>query len=81
VDRVLTSGGARTAAAGSAAIAALVRQAAGRIVIVAGGGVNGESAGSLVARTGVDEIHARCEADGGRIRGIVAALRNRQSVP
>jgi len=81
VDRVLTSGGAPTASAGAGTIAALVRQAAGRIVIVAGGGVNGESAGSLVARTGVDEIHARCEADGARIRGIVAALRNRQSVP
>ena len=81
VDRVLTSGGARTAMAGAGTIAALVRQAAGRIVIVAGGSVSGESAVSLVAGTGVDEIHARCEADGARIRGIVAALRNRQSVP
>ena len=76
VDRILTSGGARTAMAGAETIAALVRQAAGRIVIVAGGGVNGESAASLVAETGANEIHARCEADGARIRGIVAALRN-----
>jgi copper homeostasis protein len=62
--------------AGAETIAALVRQAAGRIVIVAGGGVNGESAASLVAETGANEIHVRCEADGARIRGIVAALRN-----
>jgi len=78
VDRVLTSGGARTAMEGAEAIAGLVRQAAGRIVIVAGGGVSSESAASLVAGTAVDEIHARCEADGARIRGIVAALRNGQ---
>lgn len=76
VERVLTSGGARTAMAGTESIAALVRQAAGRIVIVAGGGVHGESAASLIAGTGVDEIHARCERDGTRIRGIVATLRN-----
>jgi copper homeostasis protein len=48
VDRVLTSGGARAAAAGSAAIAALVRQAGSRMSIVAGGSVCGESVAALV---------------------------------
>jgi copper homeostasis protein CutC len=54
-----------------------VRQAAGRIVIVAGGSVSGDSVAALVRETGVGEVHARCEADGARIRGIVAALRER----
>jgi copper homeostasis protein len=60
VDRVLTSGQAATAADGSATIARLVRQAAGRIEILAGGGVNEENAAALFAATGVREIHARC---------------------
>lgn len=60
VDRLLTSGQAATAADGSATIARLVRQAAGRIEILAGGGVNEENAAALVAATGVREIHARC---------------------
>lgn len=75
VDRVLTSGGAPTAAAGTAALARLVRQAGDRIVIVAGGGVSGAGVRQLVRETGISEVHARCEADGARIRGIVDALR------
>ena len=76
VARVLTSGGAPTAAAGAATIAALVQQAGSRIEIVAGGSVSGASVVSLVRDTGVTEIHARCEADGARIRGIASALQN-----
>lgn len=75
VDRVLTSGGAPTAGAGTAALARLVRQAGDRLGIVAGGGVSGAGVEQLVRETGVTEVHARCEADGTRIRGIVAALR------
>ena len=59
VDRVLTSGQARTALAGARVIAALVERAAGRLVILAGGGVDAGNARRVVARTGVKEIHVR----------------------
>lgn len=57
MDRVLTSGAAADAAAGLGLIAALVKQAAGKIVIMAGGGVNAENARQIVADSGVREIH------------------------
>ena len=59
VDRVLTSGQSRTALAGARAIAALVERAAGRLEILAGGGVDETNAREVVARTGVREIHVR----------------------
>jgi copper homeostasis protein len=74
VERVLTSGGAPSAAAGAAAIVRLVARSAGRIGIVAGGGVSGANVAVLVGKTRVSEVHARCESSGTRIRGIVASL-------
>lgn len=59
VDRVLTSGQARTALAGARVIAALVERAAGRLVVLAGGGVDEQNARELVKRSGVREIHVR----------------------
>src|SRR5206468_4566464 len=59
VDRVLTSGQSRTALAGARVIASLVERAAGRVVILAGGGVDETNAREVVARTGVREIHVR----------------------
>ena len=59
VDRVLTSGGRATALAGADVLGALVRQAAGRIVIMAGGGVRAGNVRELVTRTGVAEVHLR----------------------
>lgn len=59
VDRVLTSGGAPTAMAGAPRLAGLVWRAAGRIAVLAGGGVRAEHAGALVAATGVREVHVR----------------------
>jgi copper homeostasis protein len=59
VERVLTSGQRPKAEAGAAAIAGFVRQARGRIAILAGGGVNEDNAARLVAETGVREIHVR----------------------
>ncbi|GAB3185510.1 copper homeostasis protein CutC [Nesterenkonia halophila] len=56
VDGVLTSGGAADALAGSATLARLVRAAAGRLEIVAGGGVRPEGFATLVA-AGVDAVH------------------------
>lgn len=73
VARVLTSGGSGTALAGVDRLRQLVDYADGRIAIMAGGRVRGENA-SVVARSGVREVHARCERDPQRIRAIVDAL-------
>ena len=62
--RVLTSGGARTAPEGVEAIARLVRAAAGRIEVMAGGGVTPEAAPKLIS-AGVDALHASCTAPAG----------------
>lgn len=59
VDRVLTSGGAPTAEEGASALAGLVEQSAGRIAILAGGGIRPHNAAVIVARTGVTEVHLR----------------------
>jgi len=57
IERVLTSGLALSALRGAATIAALVRQADGRIAIMAGGGINEANAARVVQETGVAEIH------------------------
>lgn len=59
VARVLTAGGAASAAAGRDELRRLARRAAGRIEIVAAGGVRAEHARALVA-TGVPALHASC---------------------
>jgi len=59
VDRVLTSGGAVTAADGAAMIVQLVRQAGNALVVMAGGGVRAHNVAALVHATGVREVHAR----------------------
>ncbi len=60
IGRVLTSGGAVSASAGAETIAALVRQAAGRIVVMPGAGITPGNAGALVRGTGATELHASC---------------------
>jgi len=59
VHRVLTSGGAATALEGAPALRDLVKQSAGRIGILAGGGVRPANVGELVRVTGVTEVHCR----------------------
>jgi copper homeostasis protein len=54
--RILTSGQKNTAMEGIEAIKDLVKQAAGRIEIMAGSGVNADNALSLI-HTGVDAVH------------------------
>ncbi len=44
-------------AQGADALAALVTQAAGRIAVMAGGGVRPNNAAALLRRTGVRELH------------------------
>lgn len=63
VCRVLTSGGRSTAREGTSVLARLVEQAAGRIEILAGGGVRPGNVAELVARTGVREVHLRAPVD------------------
>jgi copper homeostasis protein len=57
-DRILTSGGESTALCGVERIARLVREARGRIVIMACGGIDGGNAASIIEQTGVTEVHA-----------------------
>ncbi|MCD7098712.1 copper homeostasis protein CutC [Stenotrophomonas sp. MMGLT7] len=57
-ERVLTSGGRADAWSGREAIAQLVRQARGRIRVMAGAGVTPLNAVALAAATGVAEVHA-----------------------
>lgn len=58
-DQILTSGGAPTAPAGAAMLARLHRQAAERIVILAGSGVDVTTVDAVVA-AGITDIHASC---------------------
>ena len=57
-DRVLTSGQAATAQAGTPLLKELVEQAAGRIIIMPGCGVNSANAADILQATGATEIHA-----------------------
>lgn len=79
-DRVLTSGQQANALKGADLIRQLVDNAAGRISILAGGGVTEENIAALVKTTGTHEFHfsaKRLHADGGyisdltRIRDII----------
>ena len=62
-DRLLTSGHAPDAFAGRALIGALVRQAAGRIVVMAGCGVRPGNIGQIARETGAPEFHSSCISD------------------
>ena len=59
VQRILTAGGASTAAEGASTLATLVRRAGARIVVMAGGGVREENVRTLVSTSGVREVHVR----------------------
>ena len=74
VSRVLTSGGAATASEGAGRLAAMVKRGGERITILAGGGVRSSNVRDIVERSGVREVHARCEGDAQRIRAIRDAL-------
>ncbi len=57
VGRVLTSGQRDSAVEGIELLAALVRQAAGRIIILGCGALDPQSIGMVRARTGLTELH------------------------
>jgi copper homeostasis protein len=62
IDRVLTSGQRRSALEGQDLIAELVRQAAGRLHVMAGAGITAENALPIIRATGVHEIHVGSSA-------------------
>ena len=72
VERVLTSGGTRTAAEGAARIRQLVGQAQGRIEILPGGGINPENV-RTICETGVGEVHFSVK-EAGKIRAVIHSL-------
>lgn len=57
-NRILTSGGERETDAGAPVIERLVKQAGGRIAIMACGGIRAHNAARILERTKVKEIHA-----------------------
>lgn len=77
-DRILTSGGVPKAVDGVAMLTHLHRQAAGRIVILAGSGVSPATLPTIL-KSGVHEVHASCRvpsatvADPGELRFGFAA--------
>lgn len=73
VARVMTAGHAASAVEGAGELRALVAAAAGRVGIMAGGGVTAANAAALIA-TGVDELHASCSAMR-QVPGPLGALR------
>lgn len=56
-DRILTSGGQSTAEAGIPLLKELQQQAAGRITLLAGCGVNENNIARIAAETGIHEFH------------------------
>lgn len=61
-ERILTSGGARTAAEGVVMLEQAIAAAAGRISIMPGSGVTLATVGQLWPRLRISEIHASCSA-------------------
>jgi copper homeostasis protein len=74
VNRVLTSGGARTAPDGVDRLARLVTQAKERIEILPGGGITPDNVKDLVERTGVREVHFSVN-DAEKLRRVRESLR------
>jgi copper homeostasis protein len=65
VDRVLTSGGEQCVLEGASTVRALVSKAAGRVTIMAGGGITESNVHQVIAATGVHEVHASAAASVG----------------
>ena len=60
LSTILTSGGATRAIDGIDRIATMQERAAGRIEILAGGGVTADNAPTILAATGIGSVHASC---------------------
>lgn len=64
-ERVLTSGGKTTAIEGASVLASLVQQAAGRISIMPGCGVDEHNVADIIRFTGAKEIHSTAKTQVG----------------
>ena len=73
-ERILTSGGAKTAAEGLTMLEQAIAAAAGRISIMPGSGVTLATVGKLWPRLQVSEIHASCSAPVSEMDERVIAL-------
>ena len=62
-ERILSSGGRKTALEGVEDLAAMIDRAAGRIFIMPGSGVNAGNAAALLARLDVNEAHGSCSVE------------------
>ena len=74
LPRVLTSGGAPTAAEGIPVLAELVRRGAASLTILAGGGIRAHNARRIVEETGVAELHLRAGPAAEWIAAVRTAL-------
>lgn len=72
--RILTSGGARTAPEGAEQIRKLVQAARGRIIIMAGSGIQSRNLRQVLADTAVCEVHASAK------RPVASAMLYQRSV-
>jgi len=77
VDAVLTSGAAPSALEGARRIAELRARAAGRLQVMAGGGVRAHNVRRLLAETGVDAVHLK--ANGDQVHSLLAEVRAYQT--
>ena len=67
-ERILTSGGKSTAVEGANKIKHLIEDAAGRIIIMPGGGINEQNVADIVHFTGAAEVHSSAKA---KVRSIM----------
>jgi copper homeostasis protein len=74
LPRVLTSGGAPSAAEGIPVLAELVRRGAASLTILAAGGIRAPNARRIVEETGVAELHLRAGPAAGWIVAVRTAL-------
>ena len=75
--RLLTSGQAPTAEQGIPLLKKLVKQAAGRIIIMPGAGINPQNAPYIISETGANEIHGSLRRDGHTDQELVKAIVDR----
>ncbi len=73
-ERVLTSGGAASAVAGLSVLERLFEQAAGRISVMPGAGVNADTIALLHARLPLKEVHGSCSKPVRKALGSAAEL-------
>ena len=81
VDRVMTSGLAATALAGSAMIGELIQRSSGRIEILPAGRIGAENVAELVSQTGCRQVHGSFRNSGSgdfveEIRTVIHRLKH-----